>query len=437
MLFAPTALRQPRAILRHLLLSLQFLTITVAKLVLVVTVFSAAGLEGPVALAAISMTLVSWAVGSILQAHPRTGSGYLTLSTSTYVYLGPALMAAHLGGISLVCGMTILAGCFQVLLSKLLRRFPGTMSSGVTAPVLLLLGLKVGWFGVVLLISSAVGPSSYLVGLVTLATALYFGLSSRSHLRAYAVLIAVFVGVALAAALTIPASHQTLPTPWLAIPEVTFHGLSWNLKLLLPFLAAALVATVKTSGVIAIAQQAESATPKGEDFVAGNRADGMATIIAGLLGSVGQGVNGTATAIAVQGKITSRSVAYSCAGLTLTLALCPRIVAFFLAIPEPVEGAILCFASLSILRCGMETLERSNLRAECLTLLAGVVMLGLKFNSLGLAVLMAAALNKLRHYLEALPAPTLDMRRFLAPMAIETGALNSTHFRNSGSRPAR
>ena len=74
------------------------------------------------------MSMIALAVAVLLQALPRgpVGSRFPAPSSFTGVYLAPSLLAAKLGGMPLVWGMTIFAGLVEMVLSLVwsrLRKF--------------------------------------------------------------------------------------------------------------------------------------------------------------------------------------------------------------------------------------------------------------------------------------------------------------------------
>jgi NCS2 family nucleobase:cation symporter-2 len=70
----------------------------------------------------LSLSMLAMGAGAILPALARgpVGSGYLCPSIFTVAYLGPSLLALKAGGLSLVFGMTVFAGCIEAALSRLL-----------------------------------------------------------------------------------------------------------------------------------------------------------------------------------------------------------------------------------------------------------------------------------------------------------------------------
>ncbi len=349
------------------LLAFQYLTITTAKLVVVLTVLKAGGVGVEAASGLVAATLTAWAIGAVLQSHPRTGSGRLMLCSSTYAYLGPALIAVKQGGMALVCGMTAFAGIAQMLFAHLVKRFPRLFTPSITGPVLVLLGFKVASSGLSLLDTVPVlGLSTFL---------LVFGFYVwGGALRPYAILLALAVTAWLTGW-----ADSTAGSAWFAVPTWEPPGFDFDSNLLIPFMA--MVTTAKTVGLVGMAQADE---PCSSGQAAGSRADGLSTLIAGLLGTVGQNVNGTVTALAVRSGIDCRRVAYFYALACLALASCPTLCQRLLAIPSAVEGGVLVFASGLVIASGFN-LARGLTRREAWAA-TSTVALGLVTGSIGLAL---------------------------------------------------
>ena len=68
----------------------------------------------------VSMSMLASGVGTIQQALKK--KGFLCPSVCGPLYLPASLLAAKTGGLSLVFGMTAIAGSFEVLLSRVMHR---------------------------------------------------------------------------------------------------------------------------------------------------------------------------------------------------------------------------------------------------------------------------------------------------------------------------
>ena len=111
-------------LLTCLLLGLQHVTIITIVLVFPVVIVRAIGGTPEQAGFFVSMSMLASGVGTILQALKKKGigSGYLCPSVCGPSYLPASLLAAQTGGLSLLFGMTAIAGSFEVLLSRIMHR---------------------------------------------------------------------------------------------------------------------------------------------------------------------------------------------------------------------------------------------------------------------------------------------------------------------------
>ena len=92
----------------------------------------------------VQVSLLVAGIGTILQAL-RTGpvgSGYLCPHVCGPSYLPASLLAAKTGGLSLMLGMTVLAGCFEALFSRVLPRLRAIFPPEMVGLVVMVVGLS-------------------------------------------------------------------------------------------------------------------------------------------------------------------------------------------------------------------------------------------------------------------------------------------------------
>jgi len=109
---------------RLAILGLQYAVQVAVYLVIVVIVLRHAHVSHEVGIGVLSCACVAIAIGTALQALPRgpVGSGFLAPPVFSAIYLAPSVLAAEIGGLPLVFGMTIFAALLELLLSFCLRR---------------------------------------------------------------------------------------------------------------------------------------------------------------------------------------------------------------------------------------------------------------------------------------------------------------------------
>lgn len=349
------------------LLGLQHMAVVTTSLVIPVLVARAAGVDAATLATVVSMAMLAIAVASLIQASPlgRCGSGYLVPGFCSVNYFPASMLAAAAGGLPLVFGMTILAGCLELLFASALRRLRVLFPPEVAGVTILLVGLEAGFIGLEQLVHSPglVSPGICLgVGLATFGVAAAVSVFGGAAIRLYAALIGMAAGVALAASLGViaPDAWQRLAAePWLALPRFGHLGWSFSLEptLLVAFALAAFAATLKTIGAVSTAQRLNDAgwsRPDARNLQRGVLGDGLASIAAGLLGSTGQ--NSATSAVGISGATgaTSRWIALSLALWLVAMACMPKLAVMVELMPSTVLGGVLAFAAIYMVANGIE-----------------------------------------------------------------------------------
>ena len=314
----------------------------------------------------IGMTFLTCGLGTMLQAVRRhgLGSGFLAPLSPSTPYLAPSLLAAQIGGLPLVAGMTLLAGLASMVMARLLNRVRALMPPEIAGVVVLIVGLAVSITGLRTLLSAPPGeapnPVDIAIGLATLALAIGLTVWGRGVLRWACVLIAMAAGTTLSAALDrlrLAPDLDLSALPFVGLPDLGGVGLAFDLALLPAFLVAALAATLKTVGLVTGLQKVNNADwvrPDPRSISGGVMADGITTAIGGLLGA--PGANMSATNIALQGAtgVTSRVIALATGACCIVLACFPRAAAIVSQLPAPVIAATLLQAGAVMMASGMQ-----------------------------------------------------------------------------------
>ena len=246
-------------LLTCLLLGLQHIFIITIVLVFPVVIVRSIGGTPEQAGFFVSMSMLASGVGTILQALKKKGigSGYLCPSVCGPSYLPASLLAAQTGGLSLLFGMTAIAGSFEVLLSRIMHRLRALFPTEVTGLVVLMVGIAV----IPIAISNFMGIDAtdtvtknpeLIVGFVTLGTMVGLNVWSKGKLKLYSVLIGMILGYICAFLLGIlNVSHIELfrQAPLIAFPNPEYFGWSFDLTLLVPFLIVMICSSLKSVGV--------------------------------------------------------------------------------------------------------------------------------------------------------------------------------------------
>jgi xanthine permease XanP len=372
---------------RTVLLGLQHVFVMSVTLILPVLIVQAMGGTPAQAQHMVRMSLIAGGLGTLLQALHRgpVGSGYLCPQLSGPAYLSTSLLAAKTGGLSLVCGMTIIAGCFEALLSRVVYRLRALFPTEVTGLVVVMVGMALVPVGV----SNFVGMArpdmvsetpKLLVGGLTLACMVGLTVWGKGPLRLYSVLIGMGIGYLAASVLGILPREQldmVRQTVLVSVPAVGNIGWSFDTALLLPFLIAALASSLKAIGDLTTCQKINDADWQRPDIGSISRgllADACGVLAAGVLGGMGQSTSSSNVGLSNATGATSRRIAYAAGGLAIALAFVPKLAIVLVIMPQPVIGATLIFVASFMLVAGIQIIMSRLLDARK-TFIIGIAMI--------------------------------------------------------------
>lgn len=349
-------------------LALQHLALVAIFLLVAVAVARMAGLQPEAALSLVAMTLVAGAVGTAAQSFGRLGigSGYLVPTTTTTILLPPTAAALAGGaGLDAVMGMTMISGLGAMLLSRVITRLRPVFPAEITGFVVFIVGMSV----IILAMRNFIGvagghtPSASGAGLfvatATLSVMVGLAVWGTQPMRLFSPLIGMGVGYGLSFLLGL-FERETLDliaaAPMIAVPRPFTVGIAFDAGLLVPFLIAAVALSLNSIGAVNAAQkinEVEWKRPDLERAARGVLSDGLACVVAGLLGGVGQAATSGAVGLSQATGATSRVIGFAIAAGLAGLAFLPRVSEVLLAMPEPVVGAALTFSGSFLMINGM------------------------------------------------------------------------------------
>ena len=308
-------------------------------------------------------------IGTILQVQRlggrfRIGSGFLAPASMSAVFVSPALLAAHAGGMAMVCGMAIMSGVMLMAFSRLLHRLRGILPAELGGVVVMLLGLSTGFIGLRFCISPAADGSADASRLDIAALTLGIIILLKGWGRGRAVLFCAVIGVV--AGYLAAAAMGFLPSDmpsrmhaaeWFDAPSLGRTGWRMDRGLILPFAMASIASMVTIMATLITAQKVNDpdwVRPEQASVEGGVFADGLSTVISGLLGSMPVGASSTGISLSAATGVTSRRVAYAVSAIMLVLACSPKLSLLFVNTPLPVIGAVLLFSGTFVLINGIQ-----------------------------------------------------------------------------------
>jgi NCS2 family nucleobase:cation symporter-2 len=329
-------------------------------------------------------------IGTLLQVMRMgpVGSGYMCPATFTATYLAPSMLAARLGGLPLVFGMTIFAGALEAVIAPFLNRLRPIFPPEISGLVILMIGLSGAIAGVRSMLGANAVPvtaAEWWVGAATLALMAALNVWGTGIVRMLCALIGLILGYIAAGAIGLIDSSALLAVRdagWVGIPSLGHMSWSFDFALVPPFAIACIAAAMKAAGTITVCQRMNDADwvrPDMNSTMRGVLADGVSTAVAGLAGAVGTNTSTPAVGLAAATGVTSRNVAFAAAVIFMLLTLFPKLTALLAIMPRAVVVASLLFAVTFIIINGVQIINSRLLDARRtlvigLSLIAGVAI---------------------------------------------------------------
>jgi len=336
----------------------------------------------------LSLSMLVLAAGPLVQRLGRggIGSGFLCPQIFAAPYLPAAMLALKAGGLPLMYGMMIFAGAVEVGVSRLFRPLRPYFPPELAGFVVVMIGVTIGMLGFRSLFGGgAIHPSAASLGVaaVTLVTIIALNIWTRGATKIFCALIGMVVGYVVAVILGVlpPADLERLRAePLLRLPDTSHIRWAFDATLIVPFAIAAVAASLRAMGDITICQKTNDAAwtrPDMRTISGGALANGLCTMLAGLLGTVGANTSTSNVGLAAATGVTSRSVAYAIGGIFLLLAFMPMGATLFVIMPGAVVGATLVFVSCLVFINGLTIITSRMLDARRTFVIGLSFMLGL------------------------------------------------------------
>jgi NCS2 family nucleobase:cation symporter-2 len=316
--------------------------------------------------ALIGMSFIACGMGVIVQATRwgGLGCGLLAPVSMSSPHILPSLLAARLGGLPLVAGMTIVSGLMTVVLAQALTRIRNLIPPEIAGAVVLIIGLAICITGAHTLLpgtdGSAPSVEEMAVALLTLSVAIGLSVWGKGPLRWACMLFAMIVGCVSAWLLGVLEVTEEFRNSWLpvvAMPRFVGSGYDFALALLPAYLVASIASTLKTAGIVTTLQKLNDADwirPEQRSIVGAVTGDGVATVLAGIAGTSAVNVSATNAAIQHATGVTSRVIAYATGATCIALAFFPAAAATASQMPAPVIAATLLYAGALMTAGGIQ-----------------------------------------------------------------------------------
>jgi xanthine permease XanP len=348
-----------------------------------------------------------WQAFQIITRGP-VGSGYPMPGTHTAATIGAyGLVSAAGGGFGAAGAMVMILGLIMIVLTFVLRRTRAILPNEVAGVVVMLIGVALMGLGVQrmgLLVTGDIAPDVVSLAVIFVSVAVMAGVAlSRTRLSPFAVLIGAIVGIIMAEALGRgqPNGEAILAArPWFAVPQPWMPRFDQVTPGPLLAFALTIVALKATAlGSLIVVQRGTDASwtlPDPRPLRRGLLANGLAVMLAGLIGAAAPGPATAAVGLSVATGTLARSIVWIGTAMLCLLAFLPKVVALFVLVPYPVQGAMLFYVSGFILAQGCQ-LVTARLLDTCRTL---IVAFGL-----GAGLTVALAPHVFQRWVPVLASP--------------------------------
>lgn len=371
----------------------QHVMILAPTLVYPILIMRAGGASDAAVVNAVSLSFVALGIGTSLQSlrHRHIGSGYLLTATPTAAYVPAGLAAITHGGLPMLFGMTLLAGLFEIMLAQVIRRMRAFFPTEISGLCVLLIGTLLGVLGIRLVLgldgSGAVRSTSigrdFALGVFALAVMVGLNVWSVGRWRMYCAIIGMGVGYLAGAAVgAVDANSRTALTlaPIMDLPTWPNRLPSFSVDLVLPFMIGALACCLRGMGDITNCQKVNDRDWIRPDLTSirnGIVADGVGTIAASFLGTMGSSTYSAGVGMSTAVGVTARVIGFWTGGLLVVLSLFPVVAALMVSIPNPVMGAAILFTGCFVMVNGLQIITYRLLDARRTFIVGLALTLGL------------------------------------------------------------
>jgi NCS2 family nucleobase:cation symporter-2 len=371
----------------------QHVMILAPTLVYPIVILRAGGASDAAVVNGVSLSFVALGIGTSLQSlrHRHIGSGYLLTATPTAAYLPAGIAAVTLGGSAMLFGMTLLAGLFEIMLAQVIRRMRAFFPTEISGLCVLLIGTLLGVLGIRLLLgldgsgvvrSTALGRD-FALGVFALAVMVGLNVWAVGRWRMYCAIIGMSAGYLAAAALGAVDAHSRATlrlAPIMDLPSSPNSLPSFSIDLVLPFMVGALACCLRGMGDITNCQKVNDRDWVRPDLTSirnGIVADGVSTIAASFLGTLGSSTYSSSVGMSTAAGVTARVIGFWTGGLLVVLSLFPVVAALMVSIPNPVMGAAILFTGCFVMINGLQIITYRLLDARRTFIVGLALTLGL------------------------------------------------------------
>jgi len=304
-----------------------------------------------------SIALFSAGVGTLI-FHLITKGKVPVFLGSSFAFIAPIVAATEKFGLPGTLSGIIAVGIVYALVSMLVKWqgvnfIKKVFPSIVVGPVIMVIGLSLAPVGV------NMAQGNWLIAGVSLLAAIFSVTYFKGIFRLIPVFIGIVVGYCLSLILGVVDFTPIQEAAWLQLPAFTMPQWSWGAVLyMIPVAIAPLIEHI--GDIYAIGAVAEKDFIKDPGLNRTMLGDGVATAVAGALGSVPNTTYSEVTGAIELTKVTDPKILRIAALTAIVFSLVGKISGFLKSIPSEVLGGIMLLLFGMIASVGIKTLIESR-----------------------------------------------------------------------------
>jgi uracil permease len=333
-----------------------------------------------------SVALFSAGVGT-LTFHAVTGGKVPVFLGSSFAFIASIVAVGQtFGDLRYAQGGIMVAGLIYVLLSFLVKgigvdKVRRLLPAQVVGPMIIVIGLNL------VPVAYGMASGSFLLAGITLGSALLIKYVAKGFVQQLNILLAVVIGYVVSLAMGQVDTSLISDAAFLAMPSFTTPLFDIGaIMMIAPIVLAVFmehIGDITTNGQVV-----------GKNFIEDpglNRTllgDGLATLIAGLIGGPANTTYGENTGVLAITKNYNPATLRIAAGFAIVLAFVGKLGGTLSSIPVPVMGGISLMLFTMIAYIGVQTIKREEVKANAknLIVMALILFIGLSPTYLGLTI---------------------------------------------------
>lgn len=337
----------------------------------------------------VSATMIGGGITTLLQSIGvgpkkfRVGARVPMLMGTDSTFVAPGIAVVGMGGLPAYFGATILGSFIEIILSRFLKVIMKFFPPLVTGTVVTLIGMTL--IPVAIIWSGGGDPGAadfgslenFLISIVVLLIIVFLNRYGKGILGSSAVLIGIVVGYIACIPLGMIDFTSFKEAGWFELPKILHFGVDFNPKYVVPFIAAYLVTTIETVGVLKAVGEASETELSDQRIADGVLCDGVGSMIAGFIGSGPNTSFSQNVGLIPLTRVASRYVSVVAGIVLIILGIFPKLSTLIAIMPSPVLGGagLLMFGVVGA--SGIKTLSRVKMNNRNLLIIATSLGIGI------------------------------------------------------------